>query len=164
LSGLGVVSLELPVILGLDVGDVEEAVPADREVDERGLDRRLEVDDPPLVDVPGVALVTGPLDVKLLQDAVLDDGDPALLGLEHVDQHFFLHAVGLSGAVRGGVGLLTGPLRAPGNPRAPAGPGWVGSRPFFQIPGLESRISNLKSEISNLRFQISNLGSEIRDF
>ena len=80
------------VVLGLDVGDVEEAVAADREVDERGLDRRLEVDDLALVDVPGVALVAGPFDVQLLEDAVFDDGDPAFLGLEHVDQHFFLHA------------------------------------------------------------------------
>ena len=39
------------VVLGLDVGDVEEAVAADREVDERGLDGRFEVDDPALVDV-----------------------------------------------------------------------------------------------------------------
>ena len=81
------------VVLGLDVGDVEEAVAADREVDERGLDGRLEVDDLALVDVAGIALVAGPLDVKLLEDAVLDDGDAAFLGLEHVDQHFFLHAV-----------------------------------------------------------------------
>ena len=68
-------------VLGFDVRDVQEAVAADREVDERGLDRRLEVDDPSLVDVAGVALVAGALDVKLLENAVLDDGDPAFLGL-----------------------------------------------------------------------------------
>ena len=38
----------------------------------------------------GDLLQAGPL---LLEDAVFDDGDAALLGLEHVDQHFFLHAV-----------------------------------------------------------------------
>jgi hypothetical protein len=97
---LGVVGQVTAIVLWLDVGDVEEAVAADREVDERGLDGRLEVDDFPFVNVPGVALVAGPLDVKLLQDAVLDDGDSALLGLEHVDQHFFLHAVDLSGAIK----------------------------------------------------------------
>ncbi len=80
-------------ILGLDVGDVEEAVAADREVNEGGLDGRLEVDDLPLIDVAGIALVTGPLDVQLLQNAVFDDGDAAFLGLEHIDQHFFLHTV-----------------------------------------------------------------------
>ncbi|MDG3008037.1 hypothetical protein PZE19_30095 [Paludisphaera sp. Pla2] len=72
---------------------MEEAVAADREVDERGLDGRLQVDDLALVDVAGVALVARAFDVELFQDAVLDDGDPALLRLEHVDQHFFLHAL-----------------------------------------------------------------------
>ena len=72
---------------------MQEAVAADRKVDERGLDGRLEVDDPALVDVARIALVAGSLDVKLLENAVLDDRDPAFLGLEHVDQHFFLHAV-----------------------------------------------------------------------
>jgi hypothetical protein len=37
--------------------------------------------------------VAGALDVKLLENAILDDGDPAFFRLEHVDQHFFLHAV-----------------------------------------------------------------------
>ena len=86
---------ELPlVVLGLDVGDVQEPVAADREVDERGLDGRLEVDDLPLIDVARVAFEARPFDVQLLEDTVLDDRDAALLGLEHVDQHFFLHAVG----------------------------------------------------------------------
>jgi hypothetical protein len=89
---VGLVELVPVVVLRLDVGDVQEAVAPDREVDERGLDRRLEVDDLPLVDVPGIALVAGALDVQLLEDAIFDDGDPAFLGLEHVDQHFFLHA------------------------------------------------------------------------
>ena len=72
---------------------MEEAVAADREVDERGLDRRLEVDDLPLVDIARVALVAGAFDVQLFEDAVFDDRDPAFLGLEDVDQHFFFHAV-----------------------------------------------------------------------
>ena len=80
------------IVLGLHVGDVQEAIAADGEIDERGLDRRLEIDDLALVDVTGVALVAGALDVQLLKDAILDDGDTAFLGLEHVDQHFFLHA------------------------------------------------------------------------
>nr|WP_068420593.1 hypothetical protein [Planctomyces sp. SH-PL62] len=72
---------------------MEEAVAADREVDERGLDGRFEVDDLAFIDVAGVTLVAGALDVEFFQDAVLDDGDPALLRLEDVDQHFFLHAL-----------------------------------------------------------------------
>jgi hypothetical protein len=72
---------------------VEEAVTADREVDERGLNRRLEVDDLPFVDVAGVALVTGALDVQLFEDAVLNNCDATFLGLEDIDQHFFFHAV-----------------------------------------------------------------------
>src|SRR5205085_10283591 len=43
-----------------------------------------------------VTLVTGALDVQLLQDAVLHDGDTALLGLQHVDQHLFLHVDSLN--------------------------------------------------------------------
>ncbi len=80
-------------ILGLDVRDVQEAIAADREVDERRLDGRLEVDDLPLVNVARIALVAGPFDVQLLENTVFHDGDAAFFGLEHVDQHFFLHAV-----------------------------------------------------------------------
>jgi hypothetical protein len=80
------------VVLRLDVRDMKETVAADREIDEGGLYRRFEIDDLSLVDVPGVALVAGALDVQLFEDAVLDDRDPALLGLQDIDQHFFFHA------------------------------------------------------------------------
>ncbi|MFO0957825.1 MAG: hypothetical protein U0800_10255 [Isosphaeraceae bacterium] len=75
---------------------MQEAVAADREIDEGRLDGRLDVDDPALVYIAGIELVAGPLDVQLLEDAILHDGDAALLGLEHVDQHFLLHAVSFS--------------------------------------------------------------------
>ena len=81
------------VVLRLDVRDVKEAVAADREIDEGGLDGRFEIDDLSLVDVAGVALVAGALDVQLFEDAVLDDRDAAFLGLQDIDQHFFFHAV-----------------------------------------------------------------------
>ena len=84
------------IVLRLNVGDVQEAVAADGEVDEGGLDGRLQIDDLSLVDVPGVALVAGPLEVQLFEHAILNDGDAAFLRLEDVNQHFFLHAVGLS--------------------------------------------------------------------
>ena len=66
----------------LDVGDVQEAVAADAEIDERRLDARLDVDDAALVDVADVALVAGALDVQFFEHAVLEDGDAAFLRLE----------------------------------------------------------------------------------
>jgi len=80
-------------VLGLDVRDVEKAIAADREVDKPGLNGRLEVNDPALVNIARVALVAGSFHVKFFEYAVFDDGDSAFLGLKHVDQHFFLHAV-----------------------------------------------------------------------
>ena len=91
--GLVVRAFESFEVLRLDIRDMQEPIAADRKVDKRGLDRRFEVDDPALVDVARIALVACSLNVKLFKDAVLDDRDPAFLGLEHVDQHFFLHAV-----------------------------------------------------------------------
>jgi hypothetical protein len=79
-------------VLWLDIGNMEEAVAANREIDKGGLNSRLEVDDFALIDVTGVTLVAGSFDVQLLEDAILDDGDAAFLGLEHIDEHFFLHA------------------------------------------------------------------------
>src|SRR5262249_20251839 len=75
------VALPVAVVGRLHVGDVQEPVPTDAEIDERRLDARLDVDDAALVDVADVTLVAGPLDVQLFQDAVFQDGDAALLGL-----------------------------------------------------------------------------------
>ena len=68
-----------------------EAIAADTEVDEGGLDARLDIDDASLVDVAHVALGACALHVKLFENAVLDDRDTNFLRLEAVDQHFFLH-------------------------------------------------------------------------
>jgi hypothetical protein len=106
LEGLVGVEPALPVVLRLHVADVEEAVAADAEVDERRLDRGLDVDDPPLVDVADEVVLARPLDVELLEHPVFHDRDPALLRLRHVDEHFLFHArlpLGLSTAPRGGV-------------------------------------------------------------
>jgi uncharacterized protein YjbI with pentapeptide repeats len=84
------------IVLGLDVGDVKESIAADGKVDEGGLDGRLEIDDLSLVDVSGVALVAGSLEVQFFEHAILNDGDATFLRLEDVNQHLFLHAVGLS--------------------------------------------------------------------
>ncbi len=82
----------LAEVLRLDVADVQEAVAADAEIDEGGLDAGLQVDDAALVDVADVVVLAGALDVELFQHAVLDDRDPALFRLRHVDEHFLLHA------------------------------------------------------------------------
>src|SRR5262249_23517698 len=87
--------LQMTVVGRLDVGDVQEAVAADAEIDERRLDARLDVHDPALVDVAHIALMARALHGQSLEDAVLDDGDAALFGLEQVDEHFFLHKVPL---------------------------------------------------------------------
>ena len=92
---------QVAVVGRLDVGDVQEAIAADAEIDERRLDARLDVDDAALVDVADVAFVAGALDVQFFEDAVLEDGDAAFLGLQHVDEHFFLHAIPFSDSAVG---------------------------------------------------------------
>ena len=72
---------------------MQEPVAPDGKVNKSSLDRRLEIDDLALIDVASVTLEARPLDVQLLKNPVLHDRDPALLGLEYVYQHFFLHAV-----------------------------------------------------------------------
>ncbi len=73
---------EVAIIGRLDIGDVQEAVAADAEIDEGRLDARLDVDDAALVDVADVALVARAFDVEFFQDAVLDNRDADLLRLE----------------------------------------------------------------------------------
>ncbi len=87
------IEASLAVILRLDVGDVQKAVAADAEIDEGGLNARLEIDHLSLVDVADVIVLAGPFDVELFEDGILDDRDPTLLGLRDVDQHFLLHGL-----------------------------------------------------------------------
>ena len=82
----------LAEILRLDVADVQEAVAADAEIDERRLDARLQVDDLALVDVADEIALAGALDVELFEHAVFNDRDPAFLRLRDVDQHFLFHS------------------------------------------------------------------------
>src|SRR5262249_20924873 len=79
------------VILVFDVADVEDPVAADPEVDEGRLDAGLNIDDPPLVDVPHEVFETVALDVELFENRVLDDGNPAFLRLQRIDEHFLFH-------------------------------------------------------------------------
>ncbi len=94
----GLVGIEpaLAEVLRLDVADVQEAVAADAEIDEGGLDAGLEVDDAALVDVADVVVLAGAFDVQLFQHSVFDDRNPAFFRLRHVDQHFLLHVMRLS--------------------------------------------------------------------
>ncbi len=82
-SSIGLVGIvaALAEVLRLDVADVQEAVAADAEIDERRLDARLDVDDLSLVDVADVVVLAGPFDVELFEDSVFDDRDPAFLRL-----------------------------------------------------------------------------------
>ena len=78
---------------------MQKSVAAQPEVDERRLDRRLDVGDAALVDIADVSRGAGPLHVKLFEHAVFQEGDSAFLALGDVDQHFFCHCavVQLSG-------------------------------------------------------------------
>ena len=94
--GLSGIVAALAKILRLDVADVQKAVAADAEIDERGLDARLQVDDFALVDVADVIVLAGALDVELFQRSIFNDRDPAFFRLRDVDQHFLLHSGWLS--------------------------------------------------------------------
>ena len=80
---LGIVAA-LPEILGLDVADVQEAVPPDPEVHKGRLNAGFDIDDASLVDVAHQVVLAGSLDIQFLQQAVLDNGDSALLRLGYV--------------------------------------------------------------------------------
>ena len=85
--------IEAPLakVLRLDVADVQKPVAADAKIDERRLDARLQVDDPPLVDVADESLLAGPLNVEFFEQVVFEDRNPAFFRLRHVDQHFAFH-------------------------------------------------------------------------
>ena len=66
---------------------MEEPVVLQAEVDERGLDRGLDVDDLADVDVTDVAGGVEAFGVELFELPVLDDGDAALVVRDVVDDH-----------------------------------------------------------------------------
>ena len=88
----GLLSLVPREVLRVQVGDVEEAVLRQAEVNERRLDRWLDVQDVRLVDIPDVGCAADPLDVQFLQRAVLYHRNATLVPLHVVDQHFLFHA------------------------------------------------------------------------
>jgi hypothetical protein len=91
----------LAEVLRLDIADVQKAVSADTEVDERGLNAWLQVDDLSRIDVADVIVLAGALDIELFKDAVFNDRDAAFFRLAHVDQHFFFHGFAFLGRCEG---------------------------------------------------------------
>ena len=83
----------LAEILRLDVADVQKAVAAHAEIDERRLDARLQVDHDAFIDVSYVIVLPGPFYIQFFQGSVLNDRDPAFFRLRDVDQHFLFHLV-----------------------------------------------------------------------
>ncbi|MCG8615781.1 MAG: hypothetical protein MI802_06150 [Desulfobacterales bacterium] len=77
-------------VSGVEVGDVEEAVSFEPEVDEGGLDGGLDVGDASAVDVSDVYVGAGAFGVELFELSVLDDGDATFLATDVVDQHVFV--------------------------------------------------------------------------
>jgi hypothetical protein len=88
---LGLIFYEVPVVLEFDVADVEEAISTNAEIDEGGLDTGFDVYDFAFVDVTDVVFCAAAFYVEFFEDAIFDDGNPAFLGLEDVDEHFLFH-------------------------------------------------------------------------
>jgi hypothetical protein len=79
------VKAALPKVLWLHIADVEKAIAPDPEIDEGGLDARLQVDDASLIDIADVVIRAGAFDVKFFEQPVFNNGDPAFLRLRHID-------------------------------------------------------------------------------
>ena len=71
----------------VEVGDVEEPVLFDAEIDERRLDRRFDVGDDAEVDIADARGGGAGFSVQLLEPTVLDQRDTALLAGDIVDEH-----------------------------------------------------------------------------
>ncbi len=70
---------------------MQKAVLVRADFHEGGLDARLDVLDAAQVDVAHVALGLCPLDVKLFEHRVLDDGDAVFVIFGHIDQDSLFH-------------------------------------------------------------------------
>jgi len=86
------VEAALAEVLRLDIADMEEAVAADAEIDEGGLDARLQIDDASFIDVADVRFLAGAFDIELFEESIFNDRDPAFLRLRDIDEHFAFHA------------------------------------------------------------------------
>lgn len=84
-------NIKVLVVSRVYVRHVQEAVASDAEIDECGLNARLDVDDLAFVNIADVTFLTRPFDVKFFEDSIFENGDSAFLRLEDVDKHFLLH-------------------------------------------------------------------------
>ena len=101
--------VDMLVVNGIDVRHVQEAVSADAEIDEGRLNARLDVDDPPLINVVHITFLARSFDIKFFESSVFHNGDAAFLRLEDVDEHFLLHE-NLSQLIRRPEGIGTNPV------------------------------------------------------
>jgi len=73
------------VIIGMDFAEGEEPVTVSAIVDERRLQRRFDSGYLGEIDIPFELLVLSGFEVKLLDPASLDDGDPGFLRVARID-------------------------------------------------------------------------------
>ena len=79
------------VIVGMDLGEGEEAVPVAAVVDERRLQRRFDPGDLGEVDIAAQLPLVGGFEVEFLNPAAAQDDDPSLLGMRRIDKHLVGH-------------------------------------------------------------------------
>ena len=72
-------------IAGFDVADMEEPITSDAKIYKNCLDTRFQIDNFSFVDVSYVIILTGPLDVELLQLGIFHNRNSNLFGLRCVD-------------------------------------------------------------------------------
>ena len=87
------------VVVGMDLGEGEEAVAVAAIFDEGGLQRRLDPRHLGEIDVSAQLLAVGSLEIEFLDAVAADDDDPGLFRVGGVDEHLVGHA-NLSGRRR----------------------------------------------------------------
>ena len=79
----------------MEIGDMEETISSDSEIDERRLNRRFDIDDRSEIDVSDVQVFRGVLKIELFENAFFEDCNAAFLTLHVVDNYllflFLLH-------------------------------------------------------------------------
>ena len=79
------------VVLKFNIADVQKPVAPDAKIDECCLNTGFNIDDAALVDIADVIFEAVSFDVKFLQQAIFNDGNPTFLRLKDIHQHFFFH-------------------------------------------------------------------------
>ena len=79
------------VVVGMDFGEGEKAVPVASVVDEGGLERGLDPRYFGEIDITAQLLLVRGLEVELLDAAAAQDDDPGFFGMRRIDKHFVGH-------------------------------------------------------------------------